>query len=117
MFECNLPWPPSVNSYYTVWKGRKILSKKGKQFKADCSIYIYRNGPQLTGDLSVEISVCMPDKRRRDLDNLLKPILDVLGNYGVYEDDSQIVDLRIKKIDANKGDVVVKIKRLMEKEQ
>ena len=112
MFSCKLPWPPTVNNYYTVWKGRKIISKKGKQFKKDCAIYIYRLGTQMKGDLQVEISVCMPDKRRRDLDNLLKPILDVLGEYGVYEDDSQISDLRIKKIDGETGDVLITIKEI-----
>ncbi len=111
-FSCSLPWPPTVNNYYTIARGRKILSKKGRLYKSNCAIYIYRNGPQMKGELQVEISVCMPDKRRRDLDNLLKPILDVLGQYGVYEDDSQIVDLRIKKIDGKKGDVLILIKEL-----
>ena len=113
MFNCNLPWPPSVNTYYTVARGRKILSKKGRQFKSDCSAYIHRLADPMKGELEIEIIVCMPDKRRRDLDNLLKPILDVLGNYGVYEDDSQIVDLRIRKVvDGQKGIVQLIIKEL-----
>lgn len=37
-----------------------------------------------------------PDRRRRDLDNLQKPVLDVLQHAGVYEDDSQI-DLLITR--------------------
>jgi len=28
-----LPWPPTVNTYYTVARGRKILSKKGRAYK------------------------------------------------------------------------------------
>ena len=51
----------------------------------------------------------MPDKRRRDIDNLLKPILDALGQYGVYEDDSQIIDLRIRSIEGKKGTVCINI--------
>jgi crossover junction endodeoxyribonuclease RusA len=31
-----------------------------------------------------------PDRRRRDLDNIQKPVLDALEHAGVYEDDSQI---------------------------
>jgi len=112
MFSCKLPWPPSVNTYYTVARGRKILSKKGRQFKSDCGFYIDRLADPMKGKLHVEISVCMPDKRKRDLDNLLKPILDALGNYCVYEDDSQIVDLRIKKIDGVKGEVLITVKEL-----
>lgn len=108
-YSCSLPWPPTVNNYYTVWKGRKIISKKGKQFKSDCSFYIPRLADPMKGKLEVVIQVCMPDKRRRDIDNLLKPILDVLGQYGVYEDDSQIIDLRIKSIGGKKGTVCINI--------
>jgi len=72
------------------------MSKKGRQFKKDCVNFIHPT-EKFTGPLSLNIIVNMPDKRRRDLDNLLKPILDVLGDYGVYEDDSQIDDLRITK--------------------
>jgi crossover junction endodeoxyribonuclease RusA len=45
--------------------------------------------------LRVVIEAWRPDRRRRDLDNLLKATLDGLAHAGVYEDDSQIVDLRI----------------------
>jgi crossover junction endodeoxyribonuclease RusA len=37
-----------------------------------------------------------PDRRRRDLDNIQKPVLDALEHVGVYEDDSQI-DLLITR--------------------
>jgi len=113
MFSCILPWPPSVNTYYTIARGRKILSKKGRQFKADCGWCIVPFKPvMMTGDLEVLVEVTPPDKRKRDLDNLLKPILDALGDYCVYEDDSQIVDLRIKKIEGVKGEVLITIKEL-----
>jgi len=113
-FTCKLPWPPTVNNYYTVWKGRKIISKKGKQFKADCSHWIHRLPDPMVGKLQLDISVCMPDKRRRDIDNLLKPIFDVLGQYGVYEDDSQIVDLRIRSVEGEKGSVNLTIKEIQQ---
>ena len=112
-YACTLPWPPSVNTYYTVWKGRKILSKKAKQFKLDCIEHITGRKTPLTGELRVHILVCMPDKRRRDLDNLLKPILDVLGDFNIYDDDSQISDLRIVKTTfATKGTVRVHIEEI-----
>ncbi len=111
-FACTLPWPPSVNTYYTVWKGRKILSKKGKQFKKDCAEHIRPQSEPMTGNLWVGVVVSFPDNRKRDLDNLLKPILDVLDDYNVYVDDSQIWDLRIKRINAGKGEVIVTVKEI-----
>jgi crossover junction endodeoxyribonuclease RusA len=45
--------------------------------------------------LRVEIEAWPPDKRKRDLDNILKSLLDALTYAGIWEDDSQIDDLRI----------------------
>jgi len=45
--------------------------------------------------IKVEIIAYRPDKRKRDLDNLLKGSLDSLTKAGVWEDDSLIQDLRI----------------------
>ena len=42
-----------------------------------------------------------PDRRRRDLDNVQKAIFDALEQAGVYENDSQIDHIDIKR-----GDVV-----------
>jgi crossover junction endodeoxyribonuclease RusA len=44
-----------------------------------------------------------PDRRRRDLDNLPKAVLDSLAHAGVYEDDSQIDLLIIRRCDPIKG--------------
>jgi crossover junction endodeoxyribonuclease RusA len=44
-----------------------------------------------------------PDRRRRDLDNLAKPTLDALEHAGVYEDDSQIDLLIIRRQDVVHG--------------
>ena len=49
------------------------------------------------GNIAVEIEAFMPDRRKRDLDNILKALLDALTHAGVWADDSQIVDLRIRK--------------------
>jgi Holliday junction resolvase RusA-like endonuclease len=43
----------------------------------------------------VVVEVYVPDRRKRDLDNLHKGILDSLTHAGVWGDDSQIDDLRI----------------------
>lgn len=94
-----LPWPPTVNHYYTVARGRKILSKKGRDYKEAAWLHLLSQGryKQLEGDVSLFIRAYPPDKRRRDIDNILKPLLDVLTTAGIYKDDSQVTDLRIQK--------------------
>ena len=52
-----------------------------------------------------------PDRRRRDLDNLLKPALDALQHAGVYEDDSQVDWLvaRRRAPDRPRGHVEIRV--------
>jgi len=91
-----LPWPPSVNRYWRQVNGRAILSADGRAYKqevAACCIFV--GAQKFAGPVCVDILAVRPDKRRRDLDNLLKAALDGLTPW-VWEDDSQVVDLRIR---------------------
>lgn len=96
-----LPWPPSVNAMWRSVRGRNILSEKGREYRAN-GLWVLqgiqattRPAWPFTGRLSVAITVCPPDKRRRDLDNIPKAVLDLLTHAGVYGDDSQIDRLLI----------------------
>lgn len=97
MIEFTLPWPPSVNTYWRNFDGRMIISARGREYRETVGdqMTLQKMVKRYTGCLRVEIEAWRPDKRRRDLDNLLKATLDGLAHAGVYEDDSQIVDLRI----------------------
>jgi Holliday junction resolvase RusA-like endonuclease len=44
----------------------------------------------MRGRLGVTILLHPPDYRDRDIDNLVKPMLDALEKAGVYENDSQV---------------------------
>ena len=50
-----------------------------------------------SGPLDVDVKVYPPDKRRRDVDNVQKALLDAMEHGGAYGDDSQIVRLAIEK--------------------
>lgn len=107
-----LPWPPSVNHYWRRSKnGMMHISAEGVAFReaVGWNAAQQKAPKQLSGDLSVDIEAFMPDKRRRDLDNILKALLDGLTHAGVWLDDSQIVDLRIRKAKTIGGMVKVKI--------
>lgn len=45
---------------------------------------------KLSGAVSLSLDCYPPDRRRRDIDNILKCLLDSLVNAGVLEDDSLI---------------------------
>ena len=74
-----------------------IISARGREYRETVGdqMTLQKMVKHFKGQLRVEIEAFRPDKRRRDLDNLLKATLDGLAHAGVYEDDSQIVDLRI----------------------
>lgn len=102
--QIELPWPPTVNHYRTplVIKGRArlIMSKQGRQYK-DAVGKLCMGATKQTGRLSLTINAFPPDRRKRDLDNITKAILDGLTHGGIYDDDSQIDVLTI-----NRGEVV-----------
>jgi crossover junction endodeoxyribonuclease RusA len=98
----SLPWPPSVNRYYRhIGKGplagRVLLSEEGRLYRkaVDSVIRQARARHAWAMFLRVDIAAYPPDRRKRDLDNMLKAVLDALQASGVYENDGQICDLRI----------------------
>jgi len=88
-----LPYPPSINHYWRRVGSTTLISREGRRFrKAVCATLAARpgRGPPLAGRLAVYVTVCPPDRRRRDLDNVQKALLDALEHRGVYRDDAQI---------------------------
>ena len=94
-----LPWPPTVNTYYRNVNGKTLISEKGRQYRAAVAdqVLIQRGAKLLAGRLAVSITAHVPDKRRRDLDNLFKGTLDALTHAGVWLDDEQIDSLSIER--------------------
>lgn len=94
----NLPYPPSMNQYWRNVRGRTLISQKGRAFKIDVQGAVVTQHPGLrpiAGPVSVILDVTPPDRRRRDIDNLIKPTLDALTSAGVWSDDSQVIRLEI----------------------
>lgn len=99
-----LPFPPTLNhnTRPTAYGGR-ILTDKHKAFrKAVWFEWRSRHMPPLVGPLAVYIAATPPDRRKRDLDNLIKPVLDALQHAQAYKDDSQIDDLHIRRMTPDK---------------
>lgn len=110
-----LPFPPSVNTYWRRVNGKTLISEKGRAYTAQVA-WMTRRSPRFPANMRavVEIQAFMPDKRTRDLDNLLKSLLDALVKAGVLVDDSVIDDLRIvRKCVVKGGKVLVSIKEIV----
>ncbi len=98
MHQLTLPYPPTVNTNLRHVGPRVLISKHGRQYRTEvCKQLRTKRIQPIEGDLIVDITINPPDRRRRDVDNVLKALLDSLQSAGVFEDDSQIVRLTIEK--------------------
>jgi crossover junction endodeoxyribonuclease RusA len=109
--KLTLPYPPTVNHYWGQLGSKKFLGKKGKEFREAVFLCSYnaRKGA-LNERLHMEVYLYPPDNRKRDVDNILKPLLDALEHANVYENDSQIDKLCVTRMPVTKGgmcDVVI----------
>lgn len=120
MIVLNLPLPPSVNSYRTIFRNRMNISAAGRKYKADVSEYVIEHRVPKLGNARLEMKVVIypRDKRRQDIDNRIKALWDALTDAGVYEDDSQIDVLIVERGEIRKGGgVLVMIDELNEPRQ
>lgn len=111
MIRLELPWPPSMNHYWRNVAGRTLISKEGRDYRTAVQWQATAEGwkqPFPAGQrVSVRINAVPPDKRRRDLDNMLKPMLDALTHAGLWADDSQIDELFIRRHPARAGGLMI----------
>lgn len=106
-----LPWPPTVNTYWRHVGARVLISREGRAYRQRVDRCVLVAGRPRFGArrLAVQIDVFPPDRRRRDLDNLGKALLDALQAAGVYDDDGQIDLLLYRRRARGAGSVVVRI--------
>ena len=104
--------PPSVNTYWRSNGKRRFITPKGIKFKKDMGYFV----PYVMSDkrLRLEVELCYPDKRTRDLDNSLKSLCDSLVGNGLCLDDEQFDELIIKRGEIIKGGLIkIKVTELI----
>lgn len=92
-----LPWPPSVNHIWRQAGGRVHLDQKVEAFRQNVQskvLWMKKNmlfpSDPIECNCAVMVEYLTPDKRRRDIDNGLKVVLDAFTHAGVWKDDSQV---------------------------
>ena len=99
-----LPFPPSVNNYWRKSQRGMYLTKRATDFKLmTIEVVGHRTEPIFEDeDLRIEMYLCPPDARIRDLDNFAgKAIFDALMGAKVFRDDSQIRQIESAFIEPN----------------
>ncbi len=116
-----LPFPPSVNHYWRhVQLGKRratLISAAGRKYQTDVFAEVLLAKATAAvhpeGRVAVYVLLRMPDRRRRDIDNFLKSLLDAITSANVWRDDSQIDLLTIERGEVEApGAAIVEIYRL-----
>lgn len=106
MILLNLPLPPSINSYWGFHGNRRFLTKKANEFKELARIAVKEaNCPNYYEQrLCISIYLHFADKRKADIDNRVKSLLDALVQTKMlFNDDSQVDELHIFRGENIKG--------------
>jgi len=117
MIRLELPLAPSANAIWRQGKGGRVYkSTKYKEWLEEAGWMVRQQTKEsVTADYILQVTATRPDKRRRDLDNLLKATNDLLVKMNVIEDDNFCRAIVAEWADAGPP-MVVKIFPLPEQE-
>ena len=112
-----LPWPPSLNRYYRHVGPRVLISREGRRYRMMCVSRLGGVFPKLEGKVKLTGEFYPPDARKRDLDNVLKCMIDSLVHAGLMRDDSQIkhIDVQMMSPVPPEGAVYIKLEEILKR--
>lgn len=118
MLLLNLPYAPSVNTYWRRGRFSTYLSPIGREYKQKVAEYVIENKVPKLGDTRVKITMIIRprSKRKFDIDNLAKSVLDAISQEGagIIDDDEQVDELHIIRGEPIKnGRIVVTIEEIV----
>lgn len=88
-----LPVPPSLNNIFATVKGRRIKTREYRAWRAEAGYKILAQRPEKhSGDVIVNIRIG-PRIPNADIDNRIKPVLDVLCDTRVISNDAKVVSV------------------------
>lgn len=96
-FELPFPIGLSVNNMYKIGNNNFYVKKEAKDYKHMVYLMLLKEFRYKDQPLSFSMEVYPPDNRIRDLDNLLKLVLDSLQYAHVIDNDCNIHDLYVTK--------------------
>lgn len=105
MLRVYAPYPPSTNRLWRSVKGRNIKSAEYRAWEERCrretSVFIEGPCGRPDGAYRLTIEAQRPDKRRRDIGNLEKPLSDLLVSIGIVKDDCLAEEITLRWVTDN----------------
>lgn len=99
--------PLSVNK---VWRGRRYKTPEYEEYERELLLMLPKK-EMIFGYVSIDIVLYFNRPNNCDLDNPIKPILDIITKKGYIEDDRKIYELSIKKEKREKAGFKIKIEK------
>lgn len=96
--------PLSYYQYLHQNRFRKYISKKGREYKELLQTEfnkVMEGTPIYKEDCKVSMIFYFNNKRKNDLDNFAKPVLDCMSGI-IFLDDRQVIELHLKKFVVHK---------------
>lgn len=72
-------------------KSRLIQSKLYLQYEKDCAYFLKPFKEPIDKPINLKCTFIVPDRRKRDLSNLLNAIQDILVHYKILKDDNYTI--------------------------
>lgn len=90
-----LPYPPSSNRYWRMWRGRMVVSTEGRAYRQAVQWRCVVAGltKPLASPVALTLRVYRP-RRKGDLGNRLKILEDALQGHA-YSDDEQVTEIHM----------------------
>lgn len=114
MIRIELPMPPSVNKMFANVPGKgRVRTKtyRAWSYEAGFMLVAQRNAggkhKTIDGPVSVLVEAYRPANKKRDLDNILKALLDLLTNTSTIKDDSQVIELTARWVNSGPPCVLI----------
>lgn len=98
MITVTLPLAPSVNGAFRNVEGKgRVRTGPYKTWAQSAGWELKAQRPVRCDANRLLILIALPEKMPGDVDNRVKPTLDLLVSLGVIRDDSHVFDLRVHR--------------------
>jgi len=93
--DVTLPWPPSVNHYWAARGKGRYIAPHARAWHREVWAILKAQRVRYLDDVALYVFAYPPDRRRRDISNILKGIEDAMVKAGILLDDYQVAEIHV----------------------